>query len=246
MSYRRAQRARETGFGASPARTGCGVRNQRRRDSASSAAIDLVIAILAALKAGGRPMCRSIRLYASSRLGATLGRLPAVRAADRRGRAQGAGAEATRRGVAVAWSTSTPTGAAVGRGRPFAQRLDARGARASLGIRPHHLAYIIYTSGSTGRPKGVMVEARAGGAPVRHHAPTGSASGAQGRLEPCSTRSASTSRSGSCWGRAGCTAAGLVIVPTSNRAPSPADFLPAPVQRGRDGAQPDAERGSSS
>ncbi|MGK4329265.1 amino acid adenylation domain-containing protein [Lonsdalea quercina] len=31
---------------------------------------------------------------------------------------------------------------------------------ASLGLTPHHLAYIIYTSGSTGQPKGVMVEHR--------------------------------------------------------------------------------------
>lgn len=31
----------------------------------------------------------------------------------------------------------------------------------SVSIRPHHLAYVIYTSGSTGRPKGVMVEHKA-------------------------------------------------------------------------------------
>ncbi|MGI8443339.1 non-ribosomal peptide synthase/polyketide synthase [Pectobacterium versatile] len=30
----------------------------------------------------------------------------------------------------------------------------------TLGLAPHHLAYIIYTSGSTGKPKGVMVEHR--------------------------------------------------------------------------------------
>ncbi|PHM65752.1 Amino acid adenylation [Xenorhabdus stockiae] len=30
----------------------------------------------------------------------------------------------------------------------------------SLGLLPHHLAYIIYTSGSTGQPKGVMIEHR--------------------------------------------------------------------------------------
>ncbi|WP_131396999.1 non-ribosomal peptide synthetase, partial [Dickeya fangzhongdai] len=33
-------------------------------------------------------------------------------------------------------------------------------APATLGLTPHHLAYIIYTSGSTGRPKGVMIEHR--------------------------------------------------------------------------------------
>ena len=38
---------------------------------------------------------------------------------------------------------------------------DASQAEPTVNVRPHHLAYIIYTSGSTGKPKGVMIEHRA-------------------------------------------------------------------------------------
>ena len=38
--------------------------------------------------------------------------------------------------------------------------LDERAARLPRRAEPHHLAYVIYTSGSTGQPKGVLVEQR--------------------------------------------------------------------------------------
>ncbi|WP_139829433.1 AMP-binding protein, partial [Lonsdalea iberica] len=43
---------------------------------------------------------------------------------------------------------------------PWTHYSDENIPAASLGLTPHHLAYIIYTSGSTGQPKGVMVEHR--------------------------------------------------------------------------------------
>ncbi|MES2296357.1 MAG: amino acid adenylation domain-containing protein [Pseudomonadota bacterium] len=42
----------------------------------------------------------------------------------------------------------------------LAAQASANLPAASTGLAPHHLAYIIYTSGSTGNPKGVMIEHR--------------------------------------------------------------------------------------
>ncbi|WP_139824084.1 AMP-binding protein, partial [Lonsdalea britannica] len=47
-----------------------------------------------------------------------------------------------------------------GDARPWTHYSDENIPAASLGLMPHHLAYLIYTSGSTGQPKGVMVEHR--------------------------------------------------------------------------------------
>ncbi|WP_304168426.1 non-ribosomal peptide synthetase, partial [Lonsdalea britannica] len=47
-----------------------------------------------------------------------------------------------------------------GDARPWTHYSDENIPAATLGLTPHHLAYIIYTSGSTGQPKGVMVEHR--------------------------------------------------------------------------------------
>ncbi len=44
------------------------------------------------------------------------------------------------------------------RDRPWEQCPMGNPDRAAMGLEPTHLAYVIYTSGSTGQPKGVMVE----------------------------------------------------------------------------------------
>jgi amino acid adenylation domain-containing protein len=43
-------------------------------------------------------------------------------------------------------------------GSRWKKQADSNMDRASVGVKPEHLAYVIYTSGSTGEPKGVMVE----------------------------------------------------------------------------------------
>ncbi len=111
--------------------------------------IDMVVAALAILKAGGcyvpldpdYPADRLAYMVADS--------APVVVLADAAGRAALAG---------------SPLQAPIVDPIADAQRWSALSANdpdpEAIGLRADHLAYIIYTSGSTGRPKGVMVEHR--------------------------------------------------------------------------------------
>jgi amino acid adenylation domain-containing protein len=110
---------------------------------------ELVVALLATLKAGGvyLPLDPS---------------LPAERLAYMAGDA-GAVARVTRAALA-----GLPGAGATVRVDADAERIAAgRGGAPAPGVPPEGLAYLIYTSGSTGRPRGVAVEHRAAAAHFR-------------------------------------------------------------------------------
>ncbi len=118
----------------------------------------------------------------------------------------------------AALEQSLPTGPA------RALRLDADEAQIAarsrsapqVALTPQHLAYVIYTSGSTGKPKGVLVDARQRRAPVQRHRRLVRLRSAatSGR---CSTPTPSTSRSGRSGARCS-TAAGSSSCPTGSAA----------------------------
>jgi len=130
--------------------------------------VEMVVAILGVLKAGGAylpldpdyPEDRLRFMWRDSRAAAPPG-APAV--------LLGLGRTAGR-----LERLAEGTGAAVVLldGAPEAGDETDRGPlpRAETGVAPRHLAYVIYTSGSTGRPKGVMIEHRSVVNVVRHAA----------------------------------------------------------------------------
>ena len=104
--------------------------------------LDLVVGLLAMLKAGGAylPLDPS---YPAERLGFMLADAGAPVLVTRGGLAGQLPGAAARR-----WCTSMPT-------RPQIARQPSRAP--DVRLHPENPAYVIYTSGSTGRPKGVVV-----------------------------------------------------------------------------------------
>jgi amino acid adenylation domain-containing protein len=102
--------------------------------------VDLVVAVLATLKAGGAYLPLD-PAYPARRLAHML--------------------EDSRAGVVVTTS-SLAGGLPLGQARAvyLDAEADALAGADAAPARPEHLAYVIYTSGSTGTPKGVMVEHR--------------------------------------------------------------------------------------
>ncbi|MCA7011679.1 amino acid adenylation domain-containing protein, partial [Dickeya dadantii] len=127
-----------------------GVRPDQRVAIALERSPELVVALLATLKAGGAyvPIDPG---YASERLSDMLADSEPV-------------VLITTSTVRTKLSTLTTAGPAVieldNNTQPWATGSTDNIAPATLGLTPHHLAYIIYTSGSTGRPKGAMIEHR--------------------------------------------------------------------------------------
>jgi amino acid adenylation domain-containing protein len=108
---------------------------------------DLIVGLLAVLKAGGAYLPLDVS-YPSERLAHML-------------------EDSAPRAVLTLrrWTETLPSGSARvfvldAPDTAFAQESDANVDAAGLGLSPQDLAYVIYTSGSTGTPKGVMVEHR--------------------------------------------------------------------------------------
>jgi len=128
---------------------GLGVKPDDRVAICVERSIEMIVGILAVLKAGGGyvPLDPS---YPAERLDDMLSDSAPVVVLTQPGLREALGAGAA--DIAVVELD--------GDGARWGAQPDSNPEPAAVGLRSSHLAYVIYTSGSTGRPKGVMVEHR--------------------------------------------------------------------------------------
>jgi amino acid adenylation domain-containing protein len=128
-----------------------GVRPESRVAVALERGLDLIVAVLAVLKAGGGyvPLDPA---YPAERLGFML--------EDSRPRVVLTQASVQERLPAGRALMTASVLELDGPQAPWLQRPDTNPDPGALGLAPEHLAYVIYTSGSTGNPKGVAVSHR--------------------------------------------------------------------------------------